>query len=278
MEATSHKLVKVLTEMTKDFLKIIRDALQGNGSVPASARQSQEAVQFGDDLDFEMADATLSETQRSNTSQMATTSGSNERETTIVCGEQVIRKILRCFKSMSVVVPSTVTTSTSMLLRYAVPPEGAPPRGPCGIGVSQDIAELVVDFVGLADTEYLIDHLVPCLQAVARGQVNLDENTGLTSSARLWLLHQITVLCHGICRLKLNASNYPSTTQGTMPSNIHEVLADLVSRAAGILDGEAPAALRNCVARAKLADCIFSLFKLNIDYFQPRFGSSLAWL
>ena len=278
LEATSHKLVKVLTEMTKDFLKIIRDALQGNGSVPASARQSQEAVQFGDDLDFEMADATLSETQRSNTSQMATTSGSNERETTIACGEQVIRKILRCFKSMSVVVPSTVTTSTSMLLRYAVPPEGAPPRGPCGIGVSQDIAELVVDFVGLADTEYLIDHLVPCLQAVARGQVNLDENTGLTSSARLWLLHQITVLCHGICRLKLNASNYPSTTQGTMPSNIHEVLADLVSRAAGILDGEAPAALRNCVARAKLADCIFSLFKLNIDYFQPRFGSSLAWL
>ncbi|OUS43181.1 hypothetical protein BE221DRAFT_148542 [Ostreococcus tauri] len=176
---------------------------------------------------------------------------------------------------MTSVIPESVATLTALLLRYAVPPEGAPPRGPCGIGVSQDIAEVAISLVQSSRSASLVGVVLPVLQAVARGQVNLDENAGLMSSAREWLLNQTTILTYGLCELTSSNSN---CEMPPIPENTHGVLADLVTRAAGVVDGEIPAALRNCGVRAKLADCILSLFTYEMDYFQPRFGGCLAWL
>ena len=58
-----------------------------------------------------------------------------------------------------------------------------------------------------------------------------------------------------------------SEVNSEMPGNIDETLLDLVSLAAGIADDEVPTGLRNPEARAHLADCIFLLFKYNLDYF-----------
>jgi len=274
LQKHSSEIVKVLYNSAMDFLKVIEEALVSSASLVSSSCHSQESNVADIDMDFEMVSADFSQTQRSNTSQMATTSSSrtSEYETTIVKSEEMIRKVLDCAKSMFSVHPGEVTKALAKLLRHSVPPEGAPPRGACGIGISQDIAETVISFIGRVESQCAIDDIVPVLQAVARGQVNLDENAGLTSSAREWLLMQVTELTRGLCAIRASDVNTE------IPGNIDETLLDLVSQAAGIADDEVPTGLRNPEARAHLADCIFSLFKYNLDYFQPQFGATLAWL
>ena len=270
LEQMSEAVVLKLHDVGKELLKMIENGLTiGTVSAKSSAPHSQEAA-FFDDLDFDMVDA---DTQRSNTSQVATTSSTAaESEGTVACYERHMKQIVRSLDSMSNVLPDAVLTHSSSLLRYAVPPEGVPPRGPCGIGVSQDIAEIVIAALRLSRADTLMGDIIPVLQAVARGQVNLDENAGLMSTAREWLLKQLAVMTYGLCDLKSNGKG------SIIPGDMQEVLGDLVHRAAGIVDGEIPAALRNCEARALLADCILSLFTFDLDYFQPRFGEVLAWL
>lgn len=274
LQKHSSEIVKVLYNSAMDFVKAIEEALLSSASLAGSSCHSQESNVADVDMDFEMVAADFSQTQRSNTSQMATTSSSrtSEYEVTIVKSEEMIRKVLACAKSMFSVHPGGVTKALAKLLQHSVPPEGAPPRGACGIGISQDIAETVLSFTGQVESQCAIDDVVPVLQAVARGQVNLDENAGLTSSAREWLLVQVTELTRGLCATRASEVN------SEMPGNIDETLLDLVSLAAGIADDEVPTGLRNPEARAHLADCIFLLFKYNLDYFQPQFGATLAWL
>lgn len=274
LEQTLHTLVSTLHEMARTFLKLIRDGLQA-GIIPVSSRAStQEPSIFDDDLDFEMAGVDFSETQRSNASQMIASglSAAYDTDNNVVASERIVRQILRCFESVAEVVPDAVAGSVSSLLRFSVPPDGAPPRGSCGIGISQEIVELVISFLGARDTEYLLEHIFPVVEAVSRGQVNLDENAGLTSSARLWLLNQISALAKGLYYLKENS------TDVAIPHDTYEKISTLVSRASGITSSEEPHGLRDCYARAALADCLFSLFKLNLDHYQPQFGASLAWL
>ena len=275
LEDLCRNVVEILYDIARELLQNIDHGLTvGSNSVMTSARHSQEETFFDDDLDFQMVD---SEAQRSNTSQMATTSTTimPENDGNVACSERYVKQIMKCLESMTSVIPESVATLTALLLRYAVPPEGAPPRGPCGIGVSQDIAEVAISLVQSSRSASLVGVVLPVLQAVARGQVNLDENAGLMSSAREWLLNQTTILTYGLCELTSSNSN---CEMPPIPENTHGVLADLVTRAAGVVDGEIPAALRNCDVRAKLADCILSLFTYEMDYFQPRFGGCLAWL
>ena len=242
-----------------DFVKAIEEALLSSASLAGSSCHSQESNVADVDMDFEMVVAAdFSQTQRSNTSQMATTSSSrtSEYEVTIVKSEEMIRKVLACAKSMFSVHPGGVTKALAKLLQHSVPPEGAPPRGACGIGISQDIAETVLSFTGQVESQCAIDDVVPVLQAVARGQVNLDENAGLTSSAREWLLVQVTELTRGLCATRASEVN------SEMPGNIDETLLDLVSLAAGIADDEVPTGLRNPEALSHLADFILSLIHI----------------
>ena len=274
LEQTLHALVNALHEMARTLLKIISDGLQASITPLSSRASTQEASIFDDDLDFDMAGTDVSDTQHSNASQILASgaSAAQDSENSVIVSERIIRQILRCFESIATVVPDAVAGSVSTLLRFSVPPDGAPPRGSCGIGISQEIVELVIKLLGTNDSEYLLEHILPVVEAVSRGQVNLDENAGLTSSARLWLLSHVSVLANGLYRLR------KSSQDDTIPSTTYESISTLVSRASGIVNSEEPRGLRHCSARAALADCLFSLFKLNLDYFQPQFGACLAWM
>jgi hypothetical protein len=274
LEHTLHALVNALHAMARSLLKIISDGLQTSITPLSSRASTQEASMFDDDLDFEMAGTDFSDTQHSNASQMlaAGASATQDSENNVIASERIIRRILRCFESLAMVVPDAVAGSVSTLLRFSVPPDGAPPRGSCGIGISQEIVELVIKLLGAADSEYLLEHILPVVEAVSRGQVNLDENAGLTSSSRLWLLSHVSILANGLYRLKKDSKD------DTIPNTTYESISTLVSRASGIVNSEEPRGLRHCSARAALADCLFSLFKLNLDYFQPQFGACLAWM
>ena len=262
----SHEVVSSLRNLAKDVIKLIENAMRAK----TPAANSRASHQFDDeDLDFDMPDVN----ERSHSSQRTTTSyGGSDLENSIAAGERTIRIILRCLESFLPLMRETSTRALSNLLLSAVPPDDAPPRGDCGIGISQDIAEAVIRSLGAPDTEFLLENIFPVLEAVARGQLNLDEHAGLTSSARSWLIRQIHCLSDGLRSLTSDPS------EAIIPSNTFECVTRLVYDAAGIDEAGYPLALRSSSARASLAECILSLCRLNLDYFQPRLGPCLLQL